>query len=46
MPQKCKTPAGISLPLSTPLAIQAQFLIAAHRVRPELPITSSKGAGQ
>lgn len=46
MPQKCKTPAGtgasrdsfagLSLPLSTPLAIQAQFLIAAHHVRPEL----------
>jgi hypothetical protein len=46
MPQKSKTPAGtgasrdsfagLSLPLSTPPIIQAQFLIAAHRVRPEL----------
>jgi hypothetical protein len=46
MPQKSKTPAGtgasrdsfagLSLPLSTPFAIQAQFLIAAHHVRPEL----------
>lgn len=46
MPQKSKTPAGTgasrdslagpSLPISTPLAIQAQFLIAAHHVRPEL----------
>lgn len=48
MPQKSKTPAGtgasrdsfagLSLPLSTPLAIQAQFLIAAHHVRPELAV--------
>lgn len=46
MPQKSKTPAGtgasrdsfagLSLPFSTPLAIQAQFLIAAHHVQPEL----------
>lgn len=46
MPQKSKTPAGtgasrdsfagLSLPLSTPNAIQAQFLIAAHHVRPEM----------
>ena len=46
MLQKCKTPAitgasrdsfaGLSLHLSSPLANQAQFLIAAHRVRPEL----------
>ena len=46
MPQKCKTPAGtgasrdsfagLSHHLSTPLAIQAQFLIAAHHVRPEM----------
>ena len=46
MPQKCKTPAGtgasrdsfagLSLPLSTHLAIQAQFLIGAHHVRPEM----------
>lgn len=43
MPLKSKTPAGasrdsfagLSLPLSTPL-FQAQFLIAAHHVRPEL----------
>ena len=27
--------AGLSLPLSTPLAVQAQFLIAAHHIRPE-----------
>lgn len=43
-PQKGETPAGtgasrdsfagLSPALSTPLAIQAQFLIAAHRVRP------------
>lgn len=48
MPQICKTPAGtgasrdsfagLSLPLSTPLAVQAQFLIAAHHVRPELAV--------
>lgn len=46
MPRKCKTPAGtgasrdsfagLSLPLSSPLAMQAQFLIAAHHVRPEM----------
>ena len=46
MPQKSKTPAcagasrdsfaGLSLPLSTPLTIQVQILIAAHHVRPEL----------
>ena len=48
MSQKSKTPAatgasrdsfaGLSLPLSSPLAIQAQFLIAAHNVRPELAV--------
>ncbi|QQN74165.1 hypothetical protein [Croceicoccus sp. YJ47] len=46
MPHKSKTPAdtgasrdsfaGLSLPTSTTLAIQAQFLIAGHHVRPEL----------
>ena len=46
MPPKCKTPAGtgasrdsfagLSLPLSNSHVIQAQFLIAAHNVRPEL----------
>lgn len=46
MPRKSKTPAGtgasrdsfagLSLPLTTPLTIQTQFLIAAHHVRPEL----------
>jgi len=46
MSRKSKTPsdagascdciARLSLPLSTPLAIQVQFLIAAHHVRPEL----------
>ena len=46
MPQKGKTSAGtgasgdsfpcLSPPFSTPLAIQAQFLIAAYHVRPEL----------
>lgn len=46
MSQKSKTPAGtgasrdsfarLSLTLFSPLAIQAQFLIAAHYVRPEL----------
>lgn len=46
MPQKSKTPAGtgasresfagLSLPISNPLVIQAQFLIAAHHIRPEL----------
>lgn len=30
---------GRSLPFSSPLAIQAQFLIAAHHVRPELAAT-------
>lgn len=49
MGHKCKTPAGtgasrdsfasLSLPRSTPLAIQAQFLIAAHHLRPELAAT-------
>ena len=46
MPQKSKTPAGtgasrdsfagLSRSLSNPSTIQAQFLIAAHHVRPEL----------
>lgn len=46
MPQKSKTPAGtgasrdsfagLSLDLFNRLAIPAQFLIAAHHVRPEL----------
>jgi hypothetical protein len=46
MPYKCKTPAGtgasrdsftgLSLTLSTPLAIQTQFLVAAHQVWPEM----------
>lgn len=46
MPQKSKTPAGtgasrdsfagLSHPLSTPLAMQVQTLIYAHHVRPEL----------
>jgi hypothetical protein len=46
MPQKSKTPAGtgasrdsfagLSRSLPTPLTMQAQFLIAAHHVRPEL----------
>lgn len=46
MPQKCETPrfggasrnscgGGLRAP-STPLTMQAQFLIAAHLVRPEL----------
>lgn len=47
MPQKSKTPAGtgasrdsfagLSLPLSTALAIQAQFLIAVNHFRLKLP---------
>lgn len=46
MSPKSKTPAGtgasrdsfagLSLPLSSPLAMQTQFLIAAHHVRPEV----------
>lgn len=46
MPHKSKTPAGtgasrdrfagLSLPLSTPLDMQTQFLIGAYHVRPEL----------
>lgn len=46
MPQKSKTPAGtgasrdsftgLSRSTSSSLSIQAQFLIAAHHVRPEL----------
>lgn len=47
MPPTCKTPAdeagasrdllgGWSHPLPTPLSMQAQFLIGAHHVRPEL----------
>lgn len=46
MSQKSKTPAGtgashdsfagLSLPYSSPLTTQAQFLRAAHHVRPEL----------
>ena len=48
MPQKSKTPAGtgasrdsfagLSHPLPTPVAMQAQFLIAAHHVRPEMAV--------
>ena len=46
MPQKSKTPAatgasrdsfgGLSRNPSNPVAMQAQFLIAAHHVRPEM----------
>lgn len=48
MPQTCKTPAGagasrdsfagLSHPLLTVLLMQAQFLIAAHHIRPELAV--------
>lgn len=48
MPRICKTPAGtgasrdsfagLSHPLPTVLPMQAQFLIAAHHVRPELAV--------
>lgn len=50
MPLKSKTPAGtgalrdsfagLSLPLSTPLAVQAQFLIAAHHTDLDDPFTA------
>lgn len=46
MPQKCETPAGTGASRNSldrcfrdrlnPLALQSQFLIAAHHVRPEL----------
>ena len=49
MPWKSKTPAegagasrdsfaGLSHPLSTPLAMQVQTLICAHHVRPEMAV--------
>ena len=48
MPQKSKTPAGtgasrdsfagLSRSFPTPVAMQAQFLIAAHHVRPEMAV--------
>jgi hypothetical protein len=48
MPQKCETPrnggasrnscGGCFRDSLSPLAIQAQFLIAAHQVRPELAV--------